>query len=162
MAALDTNTYEHLHAIARRIYAERGRGHQTIQPTVLLHEAWMKLDRSDGRYDSRLHFLATAAKAMRQILTDRARAQASDKRGNNPQLTTMSGLQVPGLEFDIVALDEALTMLHNVDAMAAELVTMRTFGGLTVPEAAEALGVSPRKVDRTWRFARAFLADLLV
>jgi RNA polymerase sigma factor (TIGR02999 family) len=158
---LDEDTYAHLKNLARRIYAERGRAHQTIQPTVLLHEAWMKVERSEAEYESRAHFLACAAKAMRQILIDRARAQASAKRGNNPVRATLAGVSSGGADFDVVALDEILTQLHEIDPMAADVVTMRTFGGMTVPEAAQALGVSPRKVDRTWRFARAFLAERL-
>ena len=161
--ALDDDLYAHLHALAERIFAERGFGHHTLQPTALLHEAWMKLARSDGRYASRAHFVAVAARAMRQILVDRAQAAAALKRGG-PDLRrdTLSGVgDDPSQQLDILALNEALSELEQVDPRAAEVAQLRTFGGLTVQEVAVAIGASERTVDRSWRFGRAFLAQRL-
>lgn len=158
---LDPETYAHLRALAHRIFAQRGRRHATVQPTVLLHEAWMKLDQSAGSYDSREHFLAVAATAMRQILIDRAREKAAAKRGSDPVQTTLAGIPDQTSPLDVLELDRALTELDDVDASAAEVALMRTFGGMTVSEVAEAMGRSTRSVDRLWRFARVFLADRL-
>ena len=159
---LDEEVYDHLRALAGRIHAERGQGSVTLQPTALLHEVWEKLSASSSRYNSRAHFVAVAARAMRQILVDRARARATAKRGGGLQQTTLSGVG-GGLPraLDVLALDRALKELEALDPQAAEVVLLRTFGGLTVPEVAESLGVSARTVDRTWRFARAFLASHL-
>ena len=160
--ALDPEVYAHLRALAERIYAERGRGQQTLQPTALLHEAWMKLARSSSRYESRAHFVAVAARAMRQILVNRAEARNAEKRGGGKHHTTLSGVAgAPEMTFDVLALDRALTELEAADPRSAEVAMLRTFGGLTVPEVAEAIKLSPRTVDRSWRFARAFLADRL-
>jgi RNA polymerase sigma factor (TIGR02999 family) len=151
-----------LRALAERIYFERGRGQQTLEPTALLHEAWMKLARSSSRYESRAHFVAVAARAMRQILVNRAQARQADKRGGDQQHTTLSGIAGgPELRLEVLVLDRALTELEAADPRSAEVALLRTFGGMTVPEVAEATGLSPRSVDRAWRFARAFLADRL-
>ncbi|MBX2804149.1 MAG: sigma-70 family RNA polymerase sigma factor [Myxococcales bacterium] len=158
---LDPDNYEHLKALARRIYAERGSGHATMQPTILLHEAWMKLDSAGNQYASKAHFVAVAAKAMRQILIDRARAKSAAKRGENPVATTLSGIPGDAGTFDVLDLDRVLDELEAVDARAAEITVMRTFGGMTVSEIAEATEMSQRSVERSWRFARAFLGDRL-
>lgn len=159
---LTTELYDHLRNLARRIHSERGHGQATVQPTVLLHEAWAKVAGAKQRYESKAHFMAVAATAMRQILVDHARARARLKRGGDARRTTLTGLgddnQSP---LDLLALDEALGKLEGLDSEAAKLVLMRVFGGLTVAEAAEVMGVSPRSVARTWRFARSYLATQL-
>jgi RNA polymerase sigma-70 factor (ECF subfamily) len=159
---LDPEAYRHLKAIAGRISSSR-RGLDTIQPTALLHEAWEKLARNDRQYNSREHFMATAAQAMRQILVDRARARFTSKRGGGAmQRTTLSGLSGDGAQaLDVLMLDEALGMLEALDPQAARIALLRTFSGMTVEETAETMGLSPRSVNRNWRFARAYLSDLM-
>ena len=129
--------------------------------TALLHEAWMKLERSQTRFESRAHFIAVAAKAMRQILVNRARDRDTAKRGGGARRTTLTGLGESQDTVDLLALDRALDALEEVDPDAARVVLMRAFGGLTLAEVAEVLEVSERSVSRSWRFARAFLKDAL-
>jgi RNA polymerase sigma factor (TIGR02999 family) len=162
LPALDPATYAHLHALATRIFRERGGADDTLQPTALLNEAWMKLARHDARYESRRHFIAVAATAMRHIMVDRARARVAEKRGGDARRTTLTGL--PGEEdahLDVLAVDEILRELEENDPTAARVVVLRTFGGLTIDETAEAVEMSRRSVRRTWDFARAFLAHRL-
>ncbi|MEN0065964.1 MAG: ECF-type sigma factor [Myxococcota bacterium] len=155
---LDDDVYHHLHRLAERIFAERGRGHATVQPTAILHEAWLKL--ADGRFDSERHFVAVAARAMRQILIDRGRAKSRDKRGGPHQRqVTLSGLADSPRDVDLIDLDRALTELEAVDPRGAEIAMLRTFGGLSIPEVAETLGVSERTIQREWRAARAFVVS---
>src|SRR5262245_51340505 len=135
--SIDPELYGHLRALAGRIHAERGAAHDVIQPTELLHEAWEKVSRGDTRWESRAHFVAVAARAMRQILIDRARARRSDRHGGNLARTTLSGVgDEPGSPIDVLALDEALAELEKLDPRGGEVVLLRTFGGLTVPEVA--------------------------
>jgi len=159
---LDPDTYAHLKNLAARIYSERGRGDRTMQPTALLHEAWMKVASSSSKYASREHFLAVAARAMRQILVDRARARMSLKRGGNWDRVTLSGVgDSPEAMLDVLALDEALQQLAQVDSVAADVAQLRTFGGMNVQETADALDISTRTVNRKWRFATAVLAKAM-
>lgn len=158
---LDPSVYDHLRRLAHRIHQERGSGGETIAPTALLHEAWAKIARNDHSFANRGHFCAVAARAMRQILVDRARGRGRLKRGENPQRTTISGLSGPSPTVDLLELDDAIERLGQEDAVAADVVVLRAFGGLTVPECAEALGVSPRSINSKWRFARAYLATEL-
>lgn len=158
----DDDIYKHLRSLAGRIHAERGHGQATLDPTSLLHEAWEKVAKSSSQATSRAHFVAIAARAMRQILTDRARARSAQKRGGDPVRTTLAGLADHALDADdFLALDHAIDELREVDEVAAEIVLLRVYGGATVPEAAERLETSASNVDRKWRFARAFLADRL-
>ena len=158
--ALDAETYAHLRALAGRVHAGRRQG--TLQPTALLHEAWLKVARSNCQFTDREHFLAVAARAMRQILVDRARARMSQKRGGDRHQVTLSGVgDDPHRIIDVLGLDAAMTKLEAVDPVAAKVAVMRTFGGMTAPETAEALGTSLRSVERAWRFARVFLAQQL-
>ena len=159
---LSPEVYAHLRAIAGRIHAQHGSRLQTIQPTVLLHEAWMKLGRSSMQCESREHFMATAARAMRQIIVDRARYKRAQKRGGEQVHTTLSGVpDAPDQVLDVMELDRALDALKEINASAAEVVLLRTFGGLNNREIATVLSVSSRTVDRNWRFAKAFLSDQL-
>lgn len=158
-AMLDPAVYDHLRELAGRIHRERG-GPGTLQPTALMHEAWIKVQRSGGSFTDRRHFVAVACKAMRQILIDHARKRWADKRDGGVR-TTIEGLALaPGRAeaVDLLALDDALTALNDAQPRAAEIAQLRVFGGLTVPEIAELLGVGTSTVDRTWRAARAFLA----
>lgn len=158
---LDAETYAWLRNLAGRIHAERGRS-ATLNPTALLNEAWLKVASSSSTYESKQHFLAIAARAMRQILVDRSRARLSQKRGGDWQQVTLTGVgDDPGNLHDVLDLDAALSKLEAVDPDAAQVAVLRTFGGLTAPEAAEALGVSVRTLQRHWRFARVFLAQQL-
>lgn len=151
---LTPELYAHLRAIARRVCA--GNQAVTVEPTALVHEAWMKLVGHPG-YESRLHFLRAAALAMRQILVDQARARGSAKRGAHAARTTLSGIPGERDGFDLVELDDALSRLHALDAEAADVVLLRCFGGLTLEETAGVMGLSERTVSSRWRHARAWL-----
>lgn len=160
---LTPDVYDHLHRLAYAIHRERGSGQQTIQPTVLLHEAWVKVAQSSQQFESRPHFMAVAAKAMRQILMDQFRRRASDKRGGGQAVhTTLTGVgERDDAALEVVALDEVLTELEALDPLGAKVVLYRAFGGMTVPEIAEVLEVSESSVKRAWRFARVLIADRL-
>lgn len=160
---IDPESYAHLKAVAERVFAQRGFGHASIQPTMLVHEAWMKVSASGSEYESRAHFVGVAARATRQILIDRARMRAAIKRGGEEQRrTTLTGLSgEDSRAVDILDLDKALTALEEVDPRAAQVAQLRTFGGLTVPEVAQAMDLSERTAARSWRAARAFLTARL-
>ena len=135
---------------------------QTLQPTALVHEAYLRLvgDPAGGDWDSRGHFFAAAAEAMRRILVEHARRKGRHKRGGGltrRDLDTAEEVSAPEIHEDLLALDEALTKLASADPKAARLVELRYFAGLSIPEAANALGVSPRQADRLWAFARVWL-----
>jgi RNA polymerase sigma factor (TIGR02999 family) len=134
---------------------------QTLEPTGLVHEAYMRLVGADpeAHWDNRAHFFAAAAEAMRRILVDNARRKHSLKRGGSTarhNLDTVD-LLTPAPREDLVALDEALTKLAATDRTAAGLVQLRYFGGLSIAEAARILRISPRTANRIWSFARAWL-----
>lgn len=151
--------YDELRSLARSAFNGQQRRH-TLQPTALVHEAWLKLS---GRLDSvegRRHFLAVAAKAMRQVLTDHARAAARQKRGGGQHPTvSLEADDVPkdSDQADLVALDEALSRLTQLNERVARVVELRLLGAMTIPEIADTLGVSPRTVDGDWSFARTWL-----
>jgi RNA polymerase sigma factor (TIGR02999 family) len=152
--------YQELRRLAAS-YLRRERPGQTLQPTALVHEAYLRLmkDRPD-RWKNRAHFCAIAAHSMRQILIERARARGAQKRGGGgPRITLDDSLAAGGQrEIDFVALDEALERLAAIDPEQARLVELRFFGGLTVEETAEAMDISPATVKRHWTMARAWLA----
>jgi RNA polymerase sigma factor (TIGR02999 family) len=134
---------------------------QTLQPTALVHEAYLRLvgpiDRP--RWENRGHFFAAAAEAMRRILVDAARRKRRESHGGDRRRVELDPVPAPPpapLD-DLVALDAALVRLAATDPQAARLVELRHFGGMTVPEVAQVLGVSPRTADRVWAFARAWL-----
>ena len=155
--------YRELRASAHRQLAAIRPG-DTLNTTALVHEAYLKLDGASQRdWVDRRHFLAVAARAMRQIAVDYARAQSAQKRGGPaPVLTLEEGdALVTGRPDELVALDEALTRLEAVNPRGGRIVELRFFVGLSVEETAEATDLSPRTVKREWRKARAFLlADL--
>jgi len=152
--------YEELRKLAAaRMAAETP--DQTLQPTALVHEAYLRLvgPADEHRWDHRGHFFAAAAEAMRRILVDRARRKAAARHGGElgrlelePDLAA-----APEVREDLIALDEALDRLAIEDPIKAELVKLRFFAGLTLPEAAKALGLSERTAGRHWAFARAWL-----
>ncbi|HVK13911.1 MAG TPA: sigma-70 family RNA polymerase sigma factor [Gemmataceae bacterium] len=133
---------------------------QTLEPTALVHQAYLRLvgPADEPRWAGRGHFFAAAAEAMRRILVENARRKASHKHGGDRQRVELDGgLPVPETREDLLALDEALTRLAATDSQAAELVQLRYFAGLPLPEIAPILGISPRTCDRLWAFARAWL-----
>ena len=152
--------YEELRRLAAA-YLRRERPGQTLQPTALVHEAYLRLmkDRPE-RWQNRAHFCAIAAHSMRQILIDRARARGAQKRGGaQPRVTLDEGLvAAESSSVDLLALDAALERLAALDQEQARLVELRFFGGLTIEETAEAMGISPATVKRHWTVARAWLA----
>src|SRR5262249_23240737 len=134
---------------------------QTLQATALVHEAYLRLVDADRGlpWDSRGHFFAAAAEAMRRILIDSARHKQSRKCGGDRERINLDQIDVPEPRSTehLLALDDALTKLAHTDAQAAELVKLRYFVGFTVPEAAAALGISPRSADFLWAYARTWL-----
>ena len=152
--------YDELRKLAAQKLARETPG-QTLQPTALVHEAYLRLvgEVEEQHWDSRGHFFAAAAEAMRRILVEIARQKASLKRGGDRDRRDVveSLLAAPEPREDLVALDAALTKLAETDKQAAELVQLRYFAGLPIREIAEILGISPRTADRLWAFARAWL-----
>ncbi len=155
--------YDTLHGLAAG-YLQRERKDHTLQPTALVHEAFLKLDRpdQDKRWHGKTHFHAVAARAMRQILVDHARGKAVQKRGGDwRRVSLASGILGRELPIDLLALDEAMQDLHELDARKCQVVELRFFGGLTCREVAEHLGISSKTVEADWYFARAWLRDQL-
>ena len=142
-------------------YMRHERPGQTLQATALVHEAYLRLMKEPNtRWQNRAHFCAIAANSMRQILVERARARGRLKRAGNQQRITLSDrLAAPGPAdaLDVEELDAALTRFAQLDAELARLVELRFFGGLSIEETAEVLGVSPATVKRSWATARAWL-----
>ena len=151
--------YEELRRLAERYVREQPHG--TLQPTALVHEAWMKLERHQGRFEGREHYAAVAARAMRQVLLDRARSRGRAKRGSDPVRTTLSGLSSGAPALDLLDLNRALEELAAVDPRGAQVVELRYFGGMSAEEIGRWLSVSPRTVQSAWRLARAFLVQRL-
>jgi RNA polymerase sigma factor (TIGR02999 family) len=148
----------------RRLAAEkmaRERAGQTLEATGLVHEAYLRLvgDRAATHWNSRGHFFAAAAEAMRRILVENARRKRSHKRGGGLTRHPLGGVDpaAPDEPEDVLALDEALGKLAEADPKAAELVRLRYYAGLPLPAVAELLGISPRAADRLWAYARAWL-----
>jgi RNA polymerase sigma factor (TIGR02999 family) len=155
--------YDELRRIAAG-YISRERPGQTLQATALVNEAFVRLAAERARsFANRTHFLAIAALSMRQILVQRARARKAAKRGGAPERVTLDERLVAGegQSIDVLALDEALTRLAALDPAQARIVELRYFGGLTVEETADAVGVSPATVKREWAMARAWLKRAL-
>ncbi|HZN33613.1 MAG TPA: sigma-70 family RNA polymerase sigma factor [Pirellulaceae bacterium] len=173
--------YDELRKLAAARLAQERPG-QTLQATALVHEAYLRLvkpgvgDRESGvgenllpatpdprsltpGFDSRGHFFAAAAEAMRRILIEQARRRGSQKHGGGRGRQPLEHVEIaaPEPSLDIVALDEALEKFERVDPLKAQLVKLRYFAGLTIPQAAEALGISSTTADRYWAYARAWL-----
>jgi RNA polymerase sigma factor (TIGR02999 family) len=134
---------------------------QTLQATALVHEAFVRLVdvQNAQKWNSRGHFFAAAAEAMRRILVENARRRQQLKRGGEFQRVVADDIAIvaDSVPEDLIALDEALSRLATTDPEAARLIQLRYFTGLTIPEAARSLGISPRSADRLWAFARAWL-----
>jgi RNA polymerase sigma factor (TIGR02999 family) len=151
--------YDELRRLAAQRLAQEKPG-QTLQATALVHEAYLRLvGSSPPDWDSRGHFFAAAAEAMRRILIDMARQKRSARRGGGWQrceLSDADGVMLP-ISDELIDLDDALTRLSTVDPRAAELVKLRVFAGMTIEEAAALQGVSPRTAKRNWAYARAWV-----
>lgn len=157
---LFTLVYEELRAIASRMMSRERAGH-TLQPTVLVHEAYIKLiDQESFRWNDRAHFLAIAARAMRQILIDYARRRGADKREGGWRRVTLDEEMAlgAGSDLELLDLDSALVRLAVLDGRAAHVAELRLFGGLSVEEAAHVLSVSPRTIKGDWAMARMWLS----
>jgi len=156
--------YDELRKLAAARLAEEKPG-QTLQPTALVHEAYLRLvgGEPDRPWDGRGHFFAAAAEAMRRILIDRARDRRRHKRGGDWRRLRLEQIDhfAEELPDDLLAIDEALGKLAREDPTCGELVKLRFFSGLTLAEAAEALGLARRTADRCWAFARSWLFDEL-
>ncbi len=151
--------YQELRQLAARRLSREKPG-QTLQATALVHEAYLRLvGTEDQSFRSRTHFFAAAAEAMRRILIDNARRKKSIKRGGGqpPVNLEPDDLAIEAPSEELLALDEALTVLARRDPVKADLIKLRYFAGLTLEEAAEVLDLSPTTAKRHWRFARAWL-----
>jgi RNA polymerase sigma factor (TIGR02999 family) len=154
--------YDQLRGVAhRRLEGERT-GH-TLQTTALVHEAYARMAGADLRWQDRAHFFALAARTMRRILVDYARARVAEKRGGSAVPVSLDALTVEiagdgGMDADVLALHDALERLETQDPRKAKVVEAHVFGGLTYDETAEALGISAATVDRDLRLAKAWLA----
>ncbi len=155
--------YDELRRLAASKLAHERPG-QTLQPTALVHEAWLRLAGSTKPgWDDHTHFLAAAAQSMRRILVENARRKQRLKHGGGYERIDLDAVE-PAVSLpdeDLLALDEALTQLAEVDAEAAELVSLRFFTGLTQAQTAQQLGISRSAADRSWLFARAWLYQRL-
>lgn len=152
--------YDELRRLAAQKLSQEKPG-QTLEATGLVHEAYLRLvgGNANRRWDNQGHFFAAAAEAMRRILVDNARRKLRDKHGGGMVRQDVDELQLtaPALGEDLLALDEALNKLAEHDPIKAELVKLRHFAGLSVDQAAEALGISAATADRYWAYARAWL-----
>ncbi|HKQ76469.1 MAG TPA: sigma-70 family RNA polymerase sigma factor [Blastocatellia bacterium] len=155
--------YDELRRMAKRHMDRQGPGH-TLQTTALIHEAYLRLvDQKETRWQNRAHFFAVAARAMRHILVDYARARHAAKRGGEARSAPFDEAALVSEErtSELVALDDALESLAAVDQRKCQVVELRYFGGLSVQETAEVLKVSPETVARDWRLARTWLLRAL-
>jgi len=152
--------YDELHRLAAEKMAQEKPG-QTLQATALVHEAYIRLVDVEKaqHWDSRGHFFAAAAEAMRRILVDQARAKQSLRRGGELKRHALGNVEitVPEPSGGVLAVHEALGRLEQIDKVKADLVKLRYFAGLTIPQAAEAIGISCATADRYWAYARAWL-----
>jgi RNA polymerase sigma factor (TIGR02999 family) len=159
-----TLVYGQLRAIAQQRMAGERRSH-TLQATALVHEAYVRLlGREDIQWADRGHFFRAAAEAMRKILIDHARAKNADKRGGGKAalaIANVADLAADGDSAGILALDDAMVRLEQVDAQAAAVVRLRFYAGLSEEAAAQALDISERTVRRDWAFARGWLRETL-
>lgn len=151
--------YEELRRMARRYMRGQSPGH-TLQTTELIHEAFLKISKGGERnWENRAHFFGVAARAMRQILVDYARSKSSRKRGGWQERVTLTEgvLTTNNNSKELLALDDALQKLEQIDARRSRVVELKFFGGLTVEEITEVLKISPETVNRDWQFARTWL-----
>ncbi|BCU79357.1 ECF-type sigma factor [Luteolibacter sp. LG18] len=155
--------YDELRALAASKLSTEAPG-QTLQPTALVHEAWLRVSEDDeALWKDRTHFFRTAALAMRRILVDRARAKSSQKRGGKRAEVDIEDFDVemPTLDERVLLVDEMMDKLEQRDPESARVITLKFFGGLTNKEIAEMDGVTERTIERQWAFARARLLQLI-
>ena len=155
--------YRELRELAvARLRSERP-GH-TMQPTELVNEVYLRLDRGQLRFDNRGHFFAAAARAMRRVLVEHARKRYAAKRGAGAAGVTFDELKIgaPDQGLDVLALDDAVSALREHDQRLAQVVELRYFVGLSIPETAAAMGSSPATVKRDWTYARAWLYEYMM
>ena len=155
--------YDELRHLAAARMARESAGH-TLQPTALVHEAWMRLVKpGDRHWNNRAHFFRAAAQAMRRILVDRARLKSSIKRGANPERLDFEALSLAETTPDdrVMLVDDALSQLEQQDPDSGRIVTLKFFGGFTNREIAETLGETERTVERQWAYARACLLEFM-
>ena len=150
--------YEELRKLAASKMAREAPG-QTLQPTALVHEAWLRL--AGGAFNGRAHFFGAAAEAMRRILIERARRKAARRHGGGQQRVDIDEIEIaaPAREDELLAVNDALDKFAALDAPKAELVKLRFFAGLTLEQAAGVLGVSEPTAKRWWAYARAWLFE---
>jgi len=157
--------YDELRKLARARLARERHRNQTLQPTALVHEAYLRVagDGQDRKWDRRGHFFAAAALAMRRILVERARHYQRIRHGSDAERVELdtSLMRVDPSLVDLVAVDEALTRLEETDPRKARIVSLRYFAGLSIEETAGALDLSPATVKNEWAFARAWLYRVL-
>src|ERR1700690_329959 len=153
--------YDELRRLAAQKMAQEARGH-TLQPTALVHEAWLRLAGDDAaRFENRAHFFGAAAEAMRRILIDRARRRLAAKRGSGAEPMDVDAIEIPSPASDddtLLRVNEALEKFAVVDSRKAELVKLRYFVGMNVEEAAAALGIAVPTAKQWWAYARAWLS----
>lgn len=157
--ALMPLVHDELRRLAHR-YMGRERPDHTLQTSALVNEAFIRLiDQKDVHWQNRAHFFGIAAQMMRRILVDYARKRGVAKRGGNPQCVPLDQVMIvsPERAAEIVALDDALNRLAELDQRKSQIIELRFFGGLSIEETAEVLGVSPGTVMRDWTFAKAWL-----
>ena len=156
--------YDELRRVAASKMASESPG-QTLQPTALVHEAWLRIAGDKDRpWNDRTHFFATAAETMRRILVDNARRKRAKRHGGGQQRVEMPEVGAPLAESDdrVLAVNEALERFSEVDPAKAELVKLRYFVGMTNEEAADAMDISVRTAKRYWTFARAWLHEEII
>ena len=161
--------YDELRELAAQKLAHESSG-QTLQATALVHEAYLRLvggdehGIDDQQWDGRSHFFGAAAEAMRRILVENARRKSCLKYGGEYERQPFDDIEIVVAEphEDLIALDEALGRLAQVDRAAAELVQLRYFAGMTLPDAARTMNISPRSADRLWAYAKAWLHDAMM
>jgi RNA polymerase sigma factor (TIGR02999 family) len=157
--------YDELRRLAAGKLAREKPG-QTLQATALVHEAYLRVvgDKAGPHWSSRGHFFAAAAEAMRRILIEQARRKAAQKAGGKRRRVDLADIDpaIPGPQLDLLALDEALERLEKTDPRAAAVVKLRFFAGLTMPQAADALGVSLATAENDWAYAKCCLRLQLV
>ena len=156
--------YDELRLIAQRIFKSQRNNEKTLQPTILVHDVFMKLSRNtDIDWESRVHFFAIAAKAIRELLVDDVRRQQAAKRGGGWNQVALSAIGDPAGDamIELIDLEDALLRLKEISPRQEQIVELRFFGGLTVEEVAKVLDVSSRTVMYDWRMARAWLRQQL-
>ena len=155
--------YDELRRLGAARMAEEAAGH-TLQPTALVHEAWLRLTKErEPNWQDRAHFFRAAAQAMRRILVDRARHKRSLKCGSGGERIPIDGMDLVAATVDdrVLLVNQSLDRLEKEDPESARVITLKFFGGLTNKEVAEALGMSERSVERQWSYARTYLFNMI-